>query len=337
MDNFIHRLQKELQSGEFEEEYINLVVRCAEKLLENKVLVIFDLNHLSLYLEISPDKISSMIQNSFLLYKEVKIKKKNGLHRVIHIPSKELKKIQKFILENILYSIGCSIAATGFKRDSSIKDNAIRHVNNKYILNLDLIDFFTNIKFEKIKKVFKDIGYNEDVSNILANLCTVKGFLPQGASSSPYLSNLVCRKLDNVLSDFANRNQLNYTRYADDITFSSDNESIKDIKKIYDLIISEGFKINEKKTRLLSSNKRQEVTGLVVNNKVNINRDYIKKLRSEIYFCLKFGVNGHMSRKGITYSNYKNYLYGKAYYIKMINKEKGENFLKDLDKINWEY
>lgn len=333
----IARLKAELEKGNFGKHYIETVAVYTENLVKNDVPVIFDLNHLSMYLGINKTKLSRFIDSSFNYYNQKKISKQSGEPRVIHIPSIEMKRIQKFILHEILYHIDVSKNATGFKPRCSIKENASPHVKQEYILNLDIKDFFTSIKYNQVKKVFLEIGYNSEVSDALAKLTTYKGFLPQGSSTSPYLSNLVCKSLDKNLNYYVSINNINYTRYADDMTFSGSEKIKESINQIEKIIAAEGFRINKKKTRVISSNKRQEVTGLVVNDKININRKFIKQLRTEIYFCKKYGVSGHMRKKGLTYSNFKHYLYGKAYYIKMINREKGEKFLEELNDINWEY
>lgn len=181
------------------------------------------------------------------------------------------------------------------------------------------------------------MGYNTEVSECLTQLCTYNGFLPQGASSSPYLSNLVCLELDKKIHSFILDKGITYTRYADDLTFSSNDDLTDYILEIKNVITEKDFKINEKKMRLQKDSIRQIVTGLVVNSKVNVPRQYYRSLKQEIYYCKKYGVYSHMKKKKILYSNYKYHLYGKALYIRMINPEKGEKLISDLNSLDWQY
>lgn len=337
MTDYIKILKYRMNNEGYKPEYINLVIDYAENLIENNLPVIFDIGHLSKYLEVSEESIENIVRNSSGFYSTMKIKNKKGKTRVLHIPNKKLKGFQSWILNNILYKVEVVECAKGFVLGKSIVDNALPHVNKEYVLNLDLRNFFGNIKEEQLNSVFLSIGYNREISKILSKLCSYDGFLPQGSPSSPYLSNLVCRELDKEILNFLDGKEITYTRYADDITFSS-NKKLEDFLPILESIIENmGFKINRKKTRIQHKNMRQTVTGLVVNKKVSVPRSYIRELNLEIYYCKKFGVSGHLIKKDIFYSNYKHYLYGKAYFIKMVDREKGNKILKELDKVNWQY
>ncbi|QNK88341.1 RNA-directed DNA polymerase [Sporosarcina sp. resist] len=337
MNNYISTLTDRMIKEGYETDYIKTVVGYSERLMQKDLPVIFDLAHLALYLDESEETLSEMVNNSTSFYSKAKIKSKKGKVRNIYIPYEKLKKIQIWILYKILYKVETPKCVKGFKLGSSIVDNAIPHVNKNYVLNLDFKNFFETIKEKQIITVFTSLGYNKIVSSALSKICNYNGSLPQGSPSSPYLSNLVCRNLDNKIIELIKFEDVTYTRYADDLTFSSNQKLDSLIPLLEELIVSEKFKINESKTRMQLKNQRQLVTGLVVNSQVSVPRKYIRELRSEIYYCKKYGVSGHMDRKGILYSNYKLHLYGKALYIKMVDKSKGESFLKELDKINWQY
>ncbi|MDB8803593.1 reverse transcriptase family protein [Romboutsia sp. 1001216sp1] len=267
-------------------------------------------------------------------YKTFKIPKKRGGYRTIESPNKSLKDAQRLIVELILKSIEISSYSTAFIEGSTIKDNAKKHVNKKYVLNMDLKDFFNNIGKERVYNIFKSQNIPHREALKYTRICTYNGGIPQGASSSPYISNIVCINLDKRISSICNMIDADYTRYADDITISSNNKNIKRyIKSIENIIIEEGFEINYDKVRLLSNNTRQIVTGLVVNEKVGANKEYIKNIRQEIYYCKKYGVKEHLKYSNIDISEeeYINQLRGKIGFIKGINWKKGRKLFEMME------
>lgn len=229
-------------------------------------------------------------------YTSFDIKKKNNGVRVISAPNEDLKDIQRklgYLLElhhkaflkekNIDNKI-----SHGFEKNKSIITNAAVHRNNKYILSIDIKDFFDNIHFGRVRGFFnKNIEFNLplDMATVMAQLVCYKGVLPQGAPTSPIVSNLICNILDIRILNLVKKYRMNYTRYADDMTFSTNDRCIVDN---YDGILEEianelgkfGLHINDKKTRLIYKDSRQEVTGLVVNKIINVNRHYCKKTRA---------------------------------------------------------
>lgn len=252
-------------------------------------------------------------------YQTFTIKKKSGAERIIHSPVKGLKSI----LRSLNFVLQCVYephdAATGFVLGKSIVDNAKKHVGHRYVFNLDLKDFFYSFDRNRVKLVFMNEPFNlkgdkERIAFLLASLCThpigINGeiipVLPQGSPTSPTLTNILCKKLDRRLEGLASRFGATYSRYADDITFSSPHNIYKDKKflnelnriikednlyKFKDKIITIGpeLKINPQKIRLQKSDYRQEVTGLIVNEKVNIRRRYIKQIRMWLYYWEKYG------------------------------------------------
>jgi len=253
-----------------------------------KLPIIQDLESFSNSIGVSKRLISLLSNFSHAYYTTFTIPKKNGLSREINTPTYSLKLIQRWILEEILEKVDVSEEAIGFKKGqgNSIKKNAEIHRYSVYLLQLDIKDFFTSIKKEKVFYLFKDLGYNTVVSNILASLCTYKGFLPQGGICSPYISNLVCYKLDKRIKGLCAKRDILYTRYADDLTFSSDNkETLKKIRKVIeDIIKDEGFEINPIKTRFLSPSSHKKVTGITINDKkIKASKLLKKKVRSMIH------------------------------------------------------
>ena len=263
-------------------------------------------------------------------YTEFKINKKSGAQRSIHSPVKGLKAIQKTLAYVLHCVYEPPKAAMGFVRDRSIVVNAQLHAGSNYVYNIDLKDFFPSIDQARVWKTLqlKPFNLNKefntqvtpgdekqdlsrlDIANIIASLCCTemeverqnetgewekvkRNVLPQGAPTSPVLTNIVCQKLDYLLSAVAKRFGLNYSRYADDITFSSMHNvyqsGSKFLKELHRIIAEQNFHIKESKTRLQKDGYRKEVTGLLVNEKVNVQKRYIKQLRLWLYYWEKFG------------------------------------------------
>lgn len=301
----------------------------AKNLIELDLPVIFDRGHLLKLLGVDWLDIDN--------YHDVSIPKKNGGERVISIPSPGLKRVQRWVLDNILGNMHVSQYAMGFCEGRSIVQNASYHVGKKCVINLDIKDFFPSINQKRVFRIFYYYGYSNEISYWLSKLCTYKNKLPQGSPTSPYISNIVCLKLDRRLSELAKRFNADYTRYADDITFSSKNDITAILPIVKDVLKEEGFEINEKKTRILFSHQKQEVTGLLVGgDKVHIEKKYIKKLKQEIYYCKKYGVVNHLKYTKCDKRFYRDHLYGKAYYVKMVNSIMGKRLIEELDKINWD-
>ncbi|MBC2080806.1 RNA-directed DNA polymerase [Listeria booriae] len=229
-------------------------------------------------------------------YHSFEIKKRNGGVRVIHAPNKELKFVQQRLLKALWRNqtkvwhdkkINPSISH-GFQKGRSIMTNAEIHRNKKFVLNVDLEDFFNSFHFGRVKGFFekdRDFKVPQAVALIIAQLVCYKGSLPQGAPTSPLITNLICRIMDLRLLKLAKRYKLDYTRYADDLTFSTNDSSFSRLSqefllKLESEIKRAGFNLNPEKTRLQYKNSRQSVTGLVVNKKLNVPNEYYKKTRA---------------------------------------------------------
>ena len=226
------------------------------------------------------------------------INKRNGAKRIIYSPHLILKRIQSRL--NIIFKTLYipSECATGFTLGRSVVTNAQKHTNKNYVFNIDLKDFFTNIPQSRIWKRLQlpPFNFKMPVVNAIAGLCSIKLFpseytekdkicyvLPQGAPTSPILSNAICDTLDRRLNGLSKKFNATYTRYADDISFSSMhniyNFDSEFIKELYRIIEEQGFTINHSKTRLQKLGSKQEVTGLTVCKKVNVSKKYIRSIR----------------------------------------------------------
>lgn len=215
-------------------------------------------------------------------YKMFRIRKRSGRgYRIISAPSRELKGIQRWINVFILNKISLPDECVGFRIKRSIRDNASPHVKKDFVFHLDIKDFFPTITTPRVFGLFRALSYSKEVAFGLGKLTTCKNKLPQGAPSSPNISNIICRKIDYRIRGFCAKRNWSYTRYCDDITISGmGHMPRKNI--ISEIIRDEGFEINPRKTSLMRRNTHQRVTGLVVNEGVNISK-HRKKIWRAIF------------------------------------------------------
>ena len=268
--------------------------------------------------------ISNNIEENYIIHK---IKKRNGKYRTIYAPKATLKHIQRQILNNILNNKSTSKYAMAYKKGISLKQNAQVHTNKKIILKLDIKDFFENIKFIDIYNCCFSIEYfPKSIGMLLTYLCTYDDYLPQGAPTSSYISNLVMKDFDEELGSWCEGLNISYTRYSDDMTFSGDFDPKEVINKVRNLLSILGLKLNKEKIHVISNNNRQGVTGLVVNKKVQVDIKYRKKIRQEIYFIKKFGIESHIKRlkDNAQSEDYLNKLYGRILFVLQITPDNKE-------------
>lgn len=258
----------------------------------------------------SPLELSRFLKTSFLKlekqinfpdYTQYSISKKRGGERMISAPAPELKVLQKhlnYFLQAYYLWIkpsevhGFVINPHYLGKQCNIVENAKNHTNKSFVLNIDLKEFFPSISARRVKDLFlsSSFKFNEQIATALTLLTTFEGQLPIGGPTSPAISNFICLELDADLISFCKQHDLTFSRYADDLTFSS-NETISNnhILDIINLIKKNNFEINEKKLRLKSANRRQTVTGLTVNEKVNVDRKLLKKIRAMLHDLSKSG------------------------------------------------
>lgn len=274
------------------------------------------------------------------LYTEFMIPKVTGGRRRILAPGPHLKRLQRrlcHILQNV-YQIKNPVH--GFVRERSILTNARVHAGQKYLLNLDIEDFFSSINFGRVRGMFMAYPYelNASVATVLAQLCCFSNVLPQGAPTSPIISNMLCAKMDDDLQRMASLEGWKYTRYADDLSFSSTDpvwsydmvffrDRLDNVYPVLDIgrlqkrsklkvevgyglrrvIAHNGFNINRKKVRLLVNWQRQEVTGLITNRRANVSRKFVRRVRAMLHDWQKNGLEEASERHfGKHYKRHRN-------------------------------
>ncbi|GAA3636447.1 reverse transcriptase family protein [Flavivirga jejuensis] len=285
-------------------------------------------------------------------YKRFQVPKKSGGYRLISAPMPKLKKAQHWILETILNKVPVHENAHGCVIGKSIKTNALPHVKKDVVINQDFKNFFPSVTYNRIKGVFVSLGYSNQVATILSLLCSEpkildvsllgedyyaqrgERFLPQGSPCSPAITNILCKKLDYRLSGLAKKYGFEYTRYVDDTTFSSSHDNFKKITPLLKysryIVNDENFKLHPEKLRVMKRNAKQEVTGVVVNEKANISKQSLKRFRALLFQIEKDGIEGKFWNKGgsvlAQIDGYSNFIY-------QIDPDKGAIYKKRVNTI----
>lgn len=313
---------REANAFELPDKLVEENLNYAYTLFNKDIPIIFDQNHLSLLLGIDYKYLLKISNSPNSGYRKFFIPKKNGSKRTINEPLPNLKYIQRWILDEILYSITVSPFAKAYKKNVSIKENVRFHKNQKQVLRLDIKDYFGSIKQRHILRIFLNLGYSIEVSVILSKLCTLNNTLPQGAPTSSYLSNIVMMRFDEEISKYCYKNKIRYTRYADDMTFSGEFNTSKLINLVEKTLNWNNLLLNKEKTHLMRRHTRQLVTGITVNDKIQVTRPIRRHLRKEIYFIKKYGIHEHLRKIEESAVNPKFYLkslLSKVGYCKFIN------------------
>jgi retron-type reverse transcriptase len=217
-------------------------------------------------------------------YREVGVPKRSGGTRLLCVPDDKLKALQRTILRRLLRRLRCHQAVTGFQRGESIVTHARRHVGRAVVVRLDLKDFFPSTSERRVYRYFRKIGWNRPAARLLTRFCTHRGGLPQGAPTSPRLSNLVNYRLDCRLAAMAKKLGASYSRYADDLTLSFVVDNRNAIRYLirfaHRAAGDEGYRVRGKKLHIRRRHQQQRVTGLVVNERVQLPRATRRWLRA---------------------------------------------------------
>jgi RNA-directed DNA polymerase len=340
---------------------LNLTTSDADKLQQQRLPVLHTAAELALAMGITIGQLRFLAFSrrigTISHYVRFQIPKKTGGVRDISAPLPKLKQAQQWILDNILERVALHHTAHGFRRGRSIVTNAQPHVGALVVINLDLQDFFPSIAYPRVKGIFRSLGYSEAIATILGLICTeaditeveldgrtyyiaqTERHLPQGAPSSPAVTNILCRRLDRRLDRLAIGRGFSYTRYADDLTFSThDPEKIRDIGNIIHgtqgIVTHEGLTIHPDKTRVLRTSQQQEVTGVVVNQKLNVDRETLRRFRATLYQIEKDGLAGKQWGQS---ADLLQSIAGFANYVAMVNPTKGSQLVAQVRRIQKKY
>lgn len=347
------------------DEFISETLSYADGLDSKGLPVIFDQQHLSYLLCMEHRNLRQLVKSASSYYKYFAIRKRRGGLRRIMSPYSELRDVQTWIKENILDKIELPNCVKAFVKGRNIMENAKMHEGRKYILKVDITNFFESIGVRQVYVAFRKMGYDRSVAAWLANLCTAKiedykyeqledqeeiqklfndlyhksePFLVQGAPTSPGLANIICNRMDKRMMGLANKHGFSYSRYADDMTFSADKKDrLPKVSMIRKIVETEGFHLNEEKIELLHEGNRQIVTGLLVDNHVRVPGRYKKDIKRHIHFCLKYGGREHFHRIAPGKAFGKEWLAGRIRYIHSVEPETAKKLWAEFERIDWGY
>ncbi|MFT3840001.1 MAG: reverse transcriptase family protein [Myxococcaceae bacterium] len=282
-------------------------------------------------------------------YKYFEVKKRSGGTRLLAAPMPALKKAQRWVLDNILSKLPVTDAAHGFVPGRSTATNARAHLGRNLVVSFDLKDFFPTIRFKRVRSIFKELGYSPAIATHLALLCTEaprrkveydgrvlwvasgERALPQGAPTSPALSNQAALLFDKRIKARTAKRGWTYTRYADDLTFSGESLKRENIGWLHAAVRhtaeDEGFALNPKKGRIMGDARRQQVTGLVVNDKLGVPRELVRKVRAILHQAKKTGLAAQNREQR---PDFNRWLRGTIAYISMADPAKGQKLLEQL-------
>lgn len=285
--------------------------------------------------------------SSITHYIRFSIAKKSGGFRELAAPHHDMAAAQQWILTNILDLLPVRDCAHGFVRGRNVMTNAVPHVRRDAVVNADLRDFFPTITFPRVRGIFESLGYSPAAASIFALICTESPrrlvdydgqklhvatgprALPQGACTSPALSNMASRKLDARLEGLARKTGWTYTRYADDLTFSASGETVANCSGLLGSLRrfcgEEGFTVNEKKTRVQRRNMQQSVTGVVVNQRPNVPRALRRRLRAILHNARTTGLAAQNTEE---HPNFAMWLRGMIAWVSMTNPDEGRKLLE---------
>lgn len=252
--------------------------------------------HLALLIGIDHGMLKRMYYARDKFYRTYTIRKRSGGERLIEAPYPSLKMVQRWILDNILTPTAViHPSSVGFARGKTIVDNARPHLGADVLLKMDIKDFFPSITEASVKRYFMALGYDVCLSGTLGYLCCKDGRLPQGAPTSPLLSNAIYRGMDMDLDRLAYQEDLRYTRYADDLTFSGSCIPVPMIKSISETVKEYNLRVNREKTRRSGKGSRKIITGVSISSGIiTIHRERKRAIRQKIHYILTYGLYNHL-------------------------------------------
>jgi RNA-directed DNA polymerase len=364
--------RKEGNAKGYDPAYLNALVVQGEKMVAQGVPVVFSLAHLAhlsrtLYADLHGFVSRADIERKDFPYKNFPIAKRTGGKRWISIPVPPLMAVQQWINQNILNRVAPHSAAFAYVPKRRLIEHAQRHCGADWLVKVDIKDYFSNISERQVFDVFLNLGYPKLLSFEMARLCTrvtpkrngrrwthsigehaisnydskFIGSLPQGAPSSPALSNLVCLELDKELTLLATAKSATYSRYADDLCFSvvgGNRQTAFDLKReVSKVLWKYGFSDNAKKTRVVPPGARKVLTGLNVNSTVpTIPKEVRDLVRMHLHFAKKRGIPDHCKERGFrSIIGFKNHLLGLVGYVASVNAKHGAGFYQQFNDLPW--
>ncbi|MCB7129532.1 MAG: RNA-directed DNA polymerase [Candidatus Brocadiales bacterium] len=285
------------------------------------------------FLGLDYSEIQHILQTLSYQYRPLLIPKAEDEWRKLLAPKRELKHTQRVVLDMLLDDVPFPDSIHGYRKGRSILTNAEPHIQQELVINIDIENFFPSVHPERVKRNFLMLGYRDPVAKFLVRLCTFNHQLPQGAPTSPALANLAISRTMLALEKFCKKRGINFTGYSDDLTFSGPQAIEKHIETLMSIIRENGFRVNKNEIKIQPSSQLQEVTGLVVNDKVNLNKSLKKKVRAMLHTARTNGPES-LHRDNKPYR--KDQLLGLILHTKNVDQKLGEKHLKEFYEIDWE-
>lgn len=367
--------QKGLEDG-LSERLLEKAIHQSEKVIysSHNLPSILSLKHLSYRTKIDYDVLRDFVnRQNTEAYKKFSIRKRSGGRRFIYIPAPSLKHVQQWFNKYILKQVPTHPASHAFTVGSSIKKCALKHCGAKWLIKLDIENFFESISEIQVFRLFRDLGYQPLVSFEMARLCTVPsswpskrnlyerwhvreenkiiplysqkllGYLPQGAATSPLISNLVMKKCDEKLSGIAKKHRLTYTRYSDDLTFSTRSKNFcrsdaKDVVlEVYKVLSKVGYIAQYRKTKIIPPGSKKIILGLNVDGALpRLQKEYKDRIRQHLYYIEKLGIHEHAKNRAfVSICGFKHHLKGMIDYANMVEPDYAQKSLQKFLKIDW--
>lgn len=333
------RMVQRLKENIFQKQYdatlsVFIIHTCIVR-TESVMIVYRELSTIERELGISAKTLYSVSNSLGSHYRAVSIPKRDGSFRRLSVPDELLKRIQRAIADKLLAYEPISPYATAYRVAVDIRKNALPHVGKTKLLKLDIKSFFDSITYSLVKDTaFPSEKYSEPIRILLAMLCYHGESLPQGAPSSPVISNIIMRDFDETVGRWCNERDISYTRYCDDMTFSGDFDHNELTELVANELRRKGLFLNGKKTAVIESEKRQTVTGIVVNRKTSVPSDYKRGIRKEVYYCSEYGVKSHllMCNNNIQPKEYLQGLLGRINYVLQVSPDDSK-FIEYREKV----
>lgn len=360
----------------FSEELLETAIYQSENVINSQYGLpsILTLNHLATRTRVSFLKLRGFVnRRNTNAYKKFSIRKRSGGKRFIHVPNPDLMKVQRWINEFILKHVQPHHASFAFTAGSSIQKCASIHCGAKWLIKLDIADFFESVSEIQVFRLFRELGYQPLVAFEMARICTIAtpwrsprifnkqwrvwkyyksipgydqkllGYLPQGAVTSPLISNLIMRECDRKLSMIAIKYNLKYTRYSDDLSFSTRSKNFcraqarNLVFEVYKVLSSAGYLPQYRKTKIIPPSSKKIILGLNVDGDIpRLQKEYKDKIRQHLYYLEKVGVGEHIvNRKFDSIWGFKSHLKGMIDYANMIEPNYAQKCLRKFNQIDW--
>lgn len=335
---------------------------------------ILSLNHLACRTGIHYQELRNFVnRKNHDSYRKFSIQKRSGGRRFIHVPARNLMHVQRWLNEYVLKKVPVHPASYAFTKGSSIKKCAAKHCGAKWLIKIDIKDFFESVSEIQVFRLFKELGYQPLISYELARLCTAPtshisprrhykhwrtrefnevipeydetllGYLPQGAATSPLISNLIMRDSDKKLSEIATKYRLTYTRYSDDLSFSTRSKdfgrakALEVVFEVYKVLSKAGYRPQLRKTKIIPPGSKKVILGLNVDCvEPRLQKEYKDRIKQHLYYIEKLGISEHVSNRGFdSIWGLKSHLRGMIDYANMIEPDYSKKMLDKFYEVDW--